>query len=170
MFKLRPIRAQAYKEHVLVKPGKPNTDFQKPGNVAQRLRTASPGGMTIDGNFVPGGTNVAVAEYAAAHLEANFRDAAKFVPERWLDPDSTDNQAIFKPFASGPRDCMGKNLAYIEMQLFIAHVLWHFDLEIEEAGPGGRNEKWTPENDWENVVAGLAPIVPPLWVRLTKAE
>lgn len=75
----------------------------------------------------------------------NFADPERFVPERWL-PSShplynpkyeSDNKAVFKPFAAGPRDCIGKNLAYAEMRLVVARLLWNFDME---AVPG--------QDDW----------------------
>jgi len=42
-----------------------------------------------------------------------------------------------KPFSYGPRDCLGKNLAYAEMRLFVARVTLRFDWELQ---PG--QEKW----------------------------
>lgn len=61
------------------------------------------------------------------------------MPERWL-PDShpryddrfaNDNKSVFKPFSHGPRDCIGKNLAYAEMRLLAARVLRSFDVVID---------------------------------------
>lgn len=44
-----------------------------------------------------------------------------------------DNLAVFKPFSAGPRDCVGKNLAYAEMRLVAARVLLRFDIELHES-------------------------------------
>lgn len=41
-----------------------------------------------------------------------------------------DNKAAFRPFAVGPRDCVGKNLAYSEMRLVISRLLWNFDVTL----------------------------------------
>lgn len=30
----------------------------------------------------------------------------------------------------GPLNCIGKNLAYAEMRVILARVLWNFDLEL----------------------------------------
>jgi cytochrome P450 len=43
---------------------------------------------------------------------------------------SNDNQSVFKPFSFGPRDCIGKNLAYSEMRLIVCHLLFNFDVEL----------------------------------------
>lgn len=58
----------------------------------QRLRVIPPGGMPVDGHELPGGTVVAVAEYAAMHSPENFKDPYEFRPERWLntDPETMD--------------------------------------------------------------------------------
>jgi cytochrome P450 len=35
---------------------------------------------------------------------------------------------VFNPFSTGPRDCIGKSLAMLEMRLLIAKLVWNFDL------------------------------------------
>ena len=63
-----------------------------------------------------------------------------FAPERWLPAAhplydaryASDNRAGFRPFSSGPRDCVGKNLANGEMRLILARLLWNFDIELVE--------------------------------------
>jgi cytochrome P450 len=146
----------------------------------QRLRVVPPGGMPVAGHELPGGTVVAVAEYAATHHPDNFKDPDEFRPERWLGiaggggggggaaAAATDALTLSRPFSYGPRDCIGKNLAGIEIRLAIAHILWNFDLDIEPIGGGGRNWAWDREDDWKHVTAVAGPIFAPLWIRLTK--
>ncbi|KAL1632953.1 hypothetical protein SLS56_003239 [Neofusicoccum ribis] len=89
----------------------------------------------------------------AYHSFKNFTDPDSFIPERWLSniPDArfvNDDKAVAKPFGFGPRDCIGKNLAYHEMRLVLAMVFWHFDLELCE-----ESRKWMVDqkvfNVWE---------------------
>ncbi|KAK9425476.1 putative Isotrichodermin C-15 hydroxylase [Seiridium unicorne] len=95
-------------------------------------------GETVGGQFVPKGTYITIYQWPTHHSPRNFADPEKFAPERWLpvkhplyDPKySMDNKAACKPFSYGPRDCIGKNLAYSEMRLVIARMLWNFDLEL----------------------------------------
>lgn len=54
----------------------------------QRLRVVPEPGMPIDGYELPGGTVVAVAEYAAMHSPDNFKDPYVFRPDRWLNTDA----------------------------------------------------------------------------------
>lgn len=35
-------------------------------------------------------------------------------------------------FSYGPRNCIGKNLAYAEMRLVVARMAWNFEVEIME--------------------------------------
>ncbi|KAK8096374.1 uncharacterized protein PG998_014242 [Apiospora kogelbergensis] len=93
-------------------------------------------GCEIAGKFIPQGTYITVYQWATYHNPTNFADPETFIPERWL-PEThplydarfeSDNKAAFKPFSAGPRDCVGKNLAYAEMRLVVARLLWNFDI------------------------------------------
>ncbi|KAI9149622.1 Cytochrome P450 monooxygenase astJ [Paramyrothecium foliicola] len=102
-------------------------------------------GDTVGGYYVPEGTRVWIYQYATNHSALNFNQPETFAPERWLSAEhplhdaqfDTDNKAACKPFSYGPRDCIGKNLAYAEMRLVLARMLWNFDFELE---PG--QEDW----------------------------
>ncbi|KAK1579224.1 cytochrome P450 CYP561D2P [Colletotrichum navitas] len=99
----------------------------------------SPGDV-IDGKFIPKGTYISVYQWATHHNPLNFADPDAFRPQRFLPVAhplyesrySTDNKAAFRPFSTGPRDCIGKNLAYAEMQVVAARLLWSFDIELQE--------------------------------------
>ena len=36
----------------------------------------------------------------------------------------------------GPRNCIGRNLAYMEMRIILARVVWGFDFEMCEESRG----------------------------------
>jgi cytochrome P450 len=42
-----------------------------------------------------------------------------------------DNWAAFQPWSVGVRNCIGRNLAYAELRLILAKVLWHYDIELD---------------------------------------
>ncbi|KAJ4213738.1 hypothetical protein NW759_010735 [Fusarium solani] len=104
-------------------------------------------------------TRVSVPHWAAFHSESNFRDADNFVPERWLGDVcySNDSKDVLQPFSTGPRNCIGKNLAYAEMRLILARLLWKFDLEILEES-----------KDWDSQKSFLLWEKGALLVRLTE--
>ena len=87
----------------------------------------------IAGELVPAGTDVGCAMYGIFHDERIFRQAEDFVPERWLASDSlwTDHLAdanhAFHPFSIGSRKCVGQNMAYAELTVALAKLVWHFD-------------------------------------------
>ena len=64
----------------------------------------------VCGQFVPCGTTVGINQYAAYRSPENFKDPYEFVPERWLDDNEfvSDKRAVFQPFSTGARNCLGK--------------------------------------------------------------
>ncbi|OCK88101.1 cytochrome P450 [Cenococcum geophilum 1.58] len=93
-------------------------------------------GAVVCGKEVPGGAVVSLPQYAAYHSPSNFKNPDDFIPQRWL-PEAEkefagDNKNTLQPFSFGPRNCVGKNLAYHEMRLVLATVLWNFDLTFCE--------------------------------------
>ena len=110
----------------------------------------------VSGYLVPRGTTVSVHMWSVTHNPANFRDPHQFVPERWLGGSGyTDTLDASQPFLLGTRACMGRNMAWIELRILVAKLIWLFDFELV---PGQHN--WEAENKcfilWEK---------PGLWVR-----
>lgn len=101
-------------------------------------RIVPAGGEIIDDRYVPAGTTVGVHQTSAHRLASNWYKPDDFIPERWLpdrrdtEPFKDESRAAMQAFSFGPRNCLGKNLAYAEMRLILAKVLWHFDLELME--------------------------------------
>ena len=96
-------------------------------------------GEVVGGHFVPGGTKVGIPSWAACHSPLNFRDPDSFIPERWLGDArfAEDRREASQPFSIGPRGCIGRTLAYAEMRLVLARVLFEFDLELMKS-----SESW----------------------------
>ncbi|KAH7047586.1 RadP cytochrome P450 epoxidase [Macrophomina phaseolina] len=127
-------------------------------------RLTPSGGTIIEGEHVPGNVTVFVTNWAAYHSSRHFALPEEYIPERWL-PDNddprfaNDDKAILQPFSYGPRNCIGKNLAWHEMRLILSYTLWHFDLEL-----CGESEDWLDQRVyalWEKK---------PLMVRLKPVE
>lgn len=88
-------------------------------------------GAVIDGVYIPEGVVVSTEAYAMARDPRSWADPLTFRPERWVgDGLAGDDKRASQPFSTGPRACLGINLAYLEMRLAVAKVLWTFDLEI----------------------------------------
>lgn len=103
------------------------------------------GGMTIDEIYFPAGTVVGVPMYAIHNNPAHFPSPFTFDPDRWLESPTNPPEAIalarkaFNPFSIGTRMCSGRNLAYLQLKLTLAHLLWRFDLRLapDDMGRGG---------------------------------
>ena len=68
-------------------------------------------------------------------MESNFAKPSEFIPEGWLDDrdpefEHDDRKEVFQQFSVGPRNCIERNLAYAEMRVILAKLLWRFDLAI----------------------------------------
>ncbi|KAF2661029.1 cytochrome P450 [Lophiostoma macrostomum CBS 122681] len=92
-------------------------------------RVVPPGGDTVDGHFVPGGTVVSTNPLAACWSPSNFKNPRDFCPERWLEDWAGDAFEASQPFSLGLRGCVGKNLAWIQINTVIAKVTYKYDLE-----------------------------------------
>ncbi|KAL3295061.1 cytochrome P450 [Colletotrichum asianum] len=108
------------------------------------LRRVCDGGDVICDKFVPHGTSIGVWHYAIFRDPRNFTLPDSFIPERWLGDKRfvNDNKDALQPFSFGPRNCIGKNLAYVEMRIILARVLWNFDLTVAED-----SKKWQDEEE-----------------------
>jgi cytochrome P450 len=94
------------------------------------------GGLDIDGRHIPAGCDVGVPIYAIHHNPEYFPRPFDYMPERWLTSGESNPlldhlpaaQSAFNPFSIGPRGCIGKGLAYVELSVTIARVLYLYDL------------------------------------------
>lgn len=73
-------------------------------------RIVPPGGVTIDGNYIPADTVTGISHYATYRSEDNFTLPNEFHPERWLGDSrfAKDKLDAVEPFSIGPRNCLGK--------------------------------------------------------------
>ncbi|KAI0116555.1 cytochrome P450 [Nemania sp. FL0031] len=112
--------------------------------------------LFIDGHQIPRGTLFGVNVYALSHNADVFSDPFMFKPERWLEQADGNDGArkplleAFASFSIGPRNCVGKPLAYLEVSIVVAKTLWYFDFEpaagelgkIGEATERGRPQEF----------------------------
>jgi cytochrome P450 len=103
-------------------------------------REACEGGAFIDGEFIPEGLDAGTCTYALSHSAEYFEEPFKFMPERFIDRSPANNFDAYAPFSIGPRSCLAKPLAYLELTLALAHIIWRMDFEVVSSlGEGGSN-------------------------------
>lgn len=112
-------------------------------------------GETVDGVYVPKGVYVST-DIWSIHRDPRLMERPEdFDPSRWLG----NNKPYTVPFSIGPRMCIGVNLAYMEMRIIIAKMVYSYDWTL------------TKEVDWlESSKLLMVWTKPELMVRFTKAQ
>lgn len=151
-------------------------------------RIVPPSGATVCGEWMPGGvritpphsailitnintqTNISLNQYTAYRCPLNFHRPNEFLPERWLpslkscSQFSHDRKDVLQPFSFGTRNCIGKSLAYAELRLILARMIWNFDLGWNLKGGRGKEYLWEKQKTFVLVEKV------PLEVRLTVVQ
>ena len=124
-------------------------------------RIVPSGGAVVNGEYIPEGMAVSVPIYAASRSPYNWAEPDSFIPERWLGEDprfDNDKRDASQPFSYGPRNCIGRNLAYVEMKIIIARLVWTFDMEN------------ATEGNWLDQRVYMVWEKRPLWIKLHPAK
>ncbi|KAL2824314.1 cytochrome P450 [Aspergillus cavernicola] len=91
-------------------------------------RLTPPEGITVDGTFIPGNTNVQCPLYVLGRSEEIYRQAEKFIPERWYKyPEMVKERTAFAPFSAGRYSCIGKPVALMNLRTTLARLIHDFD-------------------------------------------
>lgn len=93
--------------------------------------------------YFPAGAVLSVPTYSLHRdMRAWGEDAEIFRPERWLVEDNEGKWALksekearemwksFNPFSYGPRACVGRNLAMMELQMIIGSIMRRYEFVI----------------------------------------
>lgn len=85
------------------------------------------------GYFVEKGTNVIISHLAMSHNGKYYDRPEEFRPERWTREMERDlKKGAYTPFAAGPRVCLGKQFAMMEMRMVLATILQRFEPRLAE--------------------------------------
>ncbi|KAL8150158.1 hypothetical protein V2J09_019966 [Rumex salicifolius] len=84
---------------------------------------------------VKAGGMVTYVPYSMGRMEYNWgSDATEFKPERWLKDGFFQNASPFKftAFQAGPRICLGKDSAYLQMKMAMAILCRFYEFKLVE--------------------------------------
>lgn len=104
-------------------------------SVPVEMKFAAQDDILPDGTTVPEGSALIFSPYAMGRDERLWEDCLEFKPSRWLSETGSfvdASQYKFPVFNAGPRICLGKPLAYLEVKLFIVKLLDAFEFEQPE--------------------------------------
>ncbi|RKP07966.1 cytochrome P450 [Thamnocephalis sphaerospora] len=95
-------------------------------------RKVSPQGANLCNLFIPGGTEITLLYNTIMQDERNFDNPNTFAPDRWLaSPEEvSETKRAFLPFSAGPRVCLGRALAWMELRVTMATLLRKFEFEL----------------------------------------
>ncbi|KAL2903992.1 hypothetical protein RDABS01_002702 [Bienertia sinuspersici] len=91
-----------------------------------------------DGTKVKAGGMVTYVPYSMGRMEYNWGpDATSFKPERWLKDGFFQNASPFKftAFQAGPRICLGKDSAYLQMKMALAILCRFYKFKLVPGHP-----------------------------------
>jgi benzoate 4-monooxygenase len=94
---------------------------------------ASSPGVTILGRHYGPGTVLSVPTYTVHHDKNIWGpDADEFNPDRWAGEMTPAQKKGFIPFSYGPRSCVGRNLAEIQMKMIAATWIKRYHVELRQ--------------------------------------
>ncbi|KAF9877254.1 hypothetical protein CkaCkLH20_05520 [Colletotrichum karsti] len=89
-------------------------------------------GVSIHGHYFPPGSVLSVPSYTMHHSKEIWGpDADDFRPERWESLTARQKNA-FIPFSYGPRACVGRNVAEMEMKLIVSTWVKRYRVELQQ--------------------------------------
>ncbi|GME25238.1 cytochrome p450 [Neofusicoccum parvum] len=110
-------------------------------------RVTPPQGITVCGEFIPGGTIVGCNAWVLHRRKEVFgEDAEVYRPERWLDASPAklkEMRATMFQFGGGSRTCLGKNISLLEIYKLVPSFLRRFEVELEKP-----DQDWKTQNHW----------------------
>jgi len=122
--------------------------------IAQILpRVVPEGGLELYGHYLPTGTITGCNAYTVHKDQSVFGpDADIWRPERWLDSDIEyvkRMQSLLFTFGAGPRVCIGKNIALLEVTKFIPEFFRRFQVKLVD------KERYKSRPGWLSPQRGL---------------
>ncbi|KAJ1966996.1 hypothetical protein IWQ62_002124 [Dispira parvispora] len=92
------------------------------------IRSVPRGGRIINGHYLPADTLVGLA-ITAYHYGPEWTNPYQFDPDRFVGTQGEKNLVKLLTFSLGPRQCVGRSLAYLEMIITLATIIRIFHVE-----------------------------------------
>jgi cytochrome P450 len=90
----------------------------------------------LGGYEIPAGATVGISMYVVHRLPRYWTNPQGFDPWRFSPERSAGRpQYAYFPFGGGPRRCIGMRFALVQMQLMVAHLMHHFELDLLPGPP-----------------------------------
>ncbi|KAF8087379.1 hypothetical protein N665_0588s0046 [Sinapis alba] len=103
--------------------------------IPMEMKQAIEDDMFPDGTFIKKSSRVYFSIYAMGRMESVWgKDCEMFRPERWIQAGKfvSDDQFKYVVFNAGPRLCIGKTFAYLQMKMIAASVLLRYSIKVAQ--------------------------------------
>ncbi|KAL4102446.1 hypothetical protein PRIC1_006191 [Phytophthora ramorum] len=117
--------------------------------------------VLADNTFIPAGTDVFLTLYAAGRLASVWgHNATEFSPERFIDEKTGKlcQDSPYSAFSDGPRVCLGRNLAMLQLKIVAATIISRFHLSED------------PEQDVQPILDLTIGMKDPLMMRVETTQ
>ncbi|RKP35969.1 cytochrome P450 [Dimargaris cristalligena] len=114
-----PLMEAVISETLRIMPSSPGTFW----------RTVPAGGRVLFNHYLPAGTEVGGAA-AAYHIGPEWSDPMVFNPDRFLGVAGEKSYPRVYTFSLGPRQCLGRALAFREISLILVTLFRFFEISI----------------------------------------
>nr|QBB00669.1 cytochrome P450 [Waltergamsia fusidioides] len=120
-----------------------------------------PKAIELQGHYIPAGTKIAFNLLALNNRKDIWDDPEQFIPDRFMGNEERKRNVF--AFSYGPRSCIGRNLAWMEIMTILANMLLRYDLELPEDsvyGPKNVDDKGIPRLMESQCHIVFAPVHP----------
>ncbi|RYP42069.1 hypothetical protein DL767_000581 [Monosporascus sp. MG133] len=134
----------------------------RPAVTYGHYKVVPPGGDTIAGIWVPGGTAIGHSHFGMMRNEGIFgKDVDVFRPERYLDEPNGDEmqRTVELVFGTGRWMCVGKQVALMELNKIFWELFRQFDFQLAHPDKAGWKETSTVTFTHRE-----------MWIKITEAE
>jgi cytochrome P450 len=91
-------------------------------------RTGDP--LKIGGEQFPAGTEVLIILFALHHHPDFWNRPTELLPERWAVAAEPKVPFSYAPFLDGPRKCIGRSMAEMQLQVVLSTLLQRYDIQV----------------------------------------
>jgi cytochrome P450 len=89
--------------------------------------------LVIEGYEIKKGQTITISHIAMGRNPAHYDSPEEFRPERWTrEFERSLPRGAYTPFAGGPRVCLGKQFAMMEMRMILATLIQRLEPNLAE--------------------------------------
>ena len=91
--------------------------------------------FVLNGYQIPKGTMIMWSNTILGLDGTQFSNPEQFLPERWIEGKKNIHPFAVRPFSHGPRMCIGKRFAELEMYIVMHRLLTNFQINWKSSQP-----------------------------------